>query len=60
MAIGAMCNYLQPDRPDIQYAIKEVCRLMSRPTPRAWEMLKPIGRYLEGKPCLIWRYAWQA
>ena len=23
--IGAMCNYLQPDRPDIQYATKEVC-----------------------------------
>ena len=25
-AIGARCNYLPPDRPDIQYAVKEVCR----------------------------------
>ena len=33
---------------------------MSRPTARAWEMLKRIGRYLKGKPRLIWRYAWQA
>ena len=58
--IGAMCNYLQPDRPDIQYAVKEVCRQMSRPTLRSWEMLKRIGRYLKGKPRLIWRYDWQA
>ena len=28
-AIGARCNYVQPDRPDIQYAVKEMCRLMS-------------------------------
>ena len=29
-AIGARCKYLQPDRPDIQYATKEVCRRKSR------------------------------
>ena len=33
--IATRCNYLQPDRPDIQYAVKEACRLMSRPTARA-------------------------
>ena len=49
-AIAARCNYLQPDRPDMQYAVKEVCRLMSRPTARAWETLKRIGRYLKGAP----------
>ena len=37
--IASRCNYLQPDRPDIQYAVKEVCRLMSKPTPKAWEMI---------------------
>ena len=57
--IGARCNYLQPDRPDIQYATKEVCRIMAKPTPRAWEMLKRIGRYLKGRPRLVWRYDWQ-
>ena len=32
---------------------------MSRPTARAWEMLKRIARYLKGKPRLIWKYDWQ-
>ena len=32
---------------------------MCRPTARAWEMLKRIGRYLKGKPRLIWTYRWQ-
>ena len=52
-AIGARCNYLQPDRPDIQYATKEVCKRMAKPTPRAWEMLKHIGRYLKGSPRVV-------
>ena len=25
-AIAARCNFRQPDRPDIQYAVKEACR----------------------------------
>ena len=57
--IAARCNYLQPDRPDIQLAVKECCRLMSRPTQEKWEMLKRIGRYLTGRPRLIWKYDWQ-
>ena len=32
---------------------------MSRPTARAWEMLKRIACYLKGKPRLIWKYDWQ-
>ena len=59
-AIGARCNYLQPDRPDIQYAVRQVCCQMSRPTTRAWEMLKRIGRYLRGRRRLVWKYCWQA
>ena len=58
-AIAALCNYLQPDRPDIQYAVKEVCRFTTKPTTRAWEMLNIIGRYLKGRPRLVWRYDWQ-
>ena len=33
--------------------------MMSRPTARSWEMLKRVGKYLRGKPRLIWRYGWQ-
>ena len=54
-AIAARGNYLLPDRPDIQYAVKECCRMMSRPTARSWEMLKRIGKYLKGKARLIRR-----
>ena len=57
---AARCNSLQPDRLDIQFAVKEVCRLMSRPAARAWLLLKRIGRYLNGRPRLVWRYCWQA
>ena len=46
-AIGARCNYLQRDSADIQYSVKEVCRLMSRPTTQSWEMLKRVGQYLK-------------
>lgn len=31
-SIAARCLDLSPDRPDIQYAVKEVCRQMATPT----------------------------
>ena len=55
-ALVARCNYLQPDRPDIQFAVKEACRMMSKPNKNSWEMLKRIGRYLKGKPRLVWNF----
>ena len=58
--IAARCNSLLPDRPDIQFAVKEFRRLMSRQTPRAWELLKRVGRYLKGRPRLVWKYDWQS
>ena len=30
-AVAARSNYLAADRPDIQYAAKEVCRRMAKP-----------------------------
>ena len=32
---------------------------MSRPTPRAWELLERVGRYLKGRPRLVWKFDWQ-
>ena len=32
---------------------------MSRPTPLAWELLKRVGRYLKGRPRVIWPHDWQ-
>ncbi len=30
--VSARANYLSADRPDIQYAVKEICRGMAKPT----------------------------
>ncbi len=58
-SIAARCNYLAADRPDLMYAVKEVCREMAKPTVGAWKKLKRIGRYLVGKPRTVLRYDWQ-
>ena len=51
-ALAARANYLSADRPECQYAAKEVCRWMSAPTELAWQALKRLGRFLLGKPRL--------
>ena len=53
---AARANYLSADRIDCQYACKEVCRSMSSPTEQSWKALKRIGRYLCGKPRLVYSY----
>lgn len=45
--IVARANYLAADRVDIQFAVKELARQMSRPTIRAWKALKRPGMYLK-------------
>ena len=58
-AAAARANYLSADRVDIQFAAKEVCRWMSKPTKNAWAALKRLCRYLVGLPRMIFRYAFQ-
>ena len=52
-ALAARANYLSQDRPDIQYATKDLCREMSSPTVRSWTGLKRLGRYLLDHPRLV-------
>ena len=59
-ALAARCNYLSMDRPDMQFAVKEACREMARPTAGAWSRLERIGQYLKGRPRLIWHFDWQS
>ena len=47
--VGARSNYLAPDGPEIQYASKEVCRFMLKPTDQRVATLMRLGRYLEGR-----------
>ena len=57
--VAARASYLAMDRPDIAYAVKEVCRGMAAPQVRHARLLKKIGRFLVGSPRLIWEYQWQ-
>ena len=47
-AIVARANYLAQDRTDIQFAVKELARRMSKPDEEDWKALKRLGRYLVG------------
>ncbi len=58
-ALAARANYLAQDRPDIQFATKEVCRSMANPQLGDWQKLKRLVRYLKGKPRVIYNMHWQ-
>ena len=58
-AITARGLYIAQDRTDIQYAVKELSRWMSKPTLRDWRMLKRLGRYLVDKTREVMLYGYQ-
>ena len=55
-ALAARANYLAADRPDVGYAVKELCRDMSAPRKSSQAKLKRLGRYLLEFPRLGWTY----
>ena len=58
-ALSARLNYLAQDRPDLQYAVKEVARRMACPTQKDWLLMKRVGRYLLGAPRAVQEFTWQ-
>ena len=58
-ALAARCNFLAIDRPDIQFAAKEISRHMSNPRRSDWNAVKRIARFLKGKPRLVHYFRWQ-
>ena len=54
--LAARANYLAQDRPDLQFAVKELCREMSTPTTRSWKRLKRVARYLLQYPVLSYGF----
>ena len=50
---SARGNYMGPDRPETQFAVKECCRRMSGPTEVALKALKRVGRFVEGHQRLV-------
>ena len=58
-ALAARANFLAIDRPDISFAVKELCRGMARPTKHDEVALKRVARYLIGKLRMILHFGWQ-
>ena len=56
---AARANYLAADRLDCQFAAKEICRWMAKPSMSSWGSLKRLCRYLVGLPRLVHVYQWQ-
>ena len=57
--MSARLNYLSVDRPELQFAAKEICRDMSSPNDKSWDKLKRVVRYLVKRPRGVIRYDWQ-
>ena len=55
-SIAARANDLSADRPDIIYAVKDLCRGVAKPTKGHWLKLKHLGRYLIERGGTIMRY----
>ena len=58
-ALAARANFLAQDRPDIQYAVKEIARRMSTPSEDDWILIKRLARYLVGAPRAVLNFYWQ-
>ena len=55
-ALAARANYLSQDRPDINFATKELCREFSAPNQKSYLRLKRLVRYLVGLPRLVYKF----
>ena len=56
----ARLNFLSSDRLDIQYAVKEASKHMSRPQLHHWSLLKRSGKYLIDAPRVVQTFRWQS
>ena len=57
---AARANYLAMDRIDCQYASKEICRYMAKPTAHAWKALKRLCRYYRSAPRIVYEFRKQS
>jgi hypothetical protein len=58
-ALAARLNYLAQDAPEIQFAAKEVCRDMAKPTQDSWRKLKILARFVLEREAVVWQFEWQ-
>ena len=57
--MSARGNYLSQDWPDMSFSTKELCRYVAVPNNASFARLKSLGRYLVGRPRLVYKYAFQ-
>ena len=55
-ALSARGNLLAQDRADINFSSKELCREFAQPKHSSYDKLKRVGRFLVGKPRLLYDY----
>ena len=56
--LSARGNFLAQDRVDISFATKELCREFAAPANSSLARLKRLGRFLLGKPRLVYLFNW--
>eukprot|EP00971_Amphidinium_carterae_P300960 5980043-Amphidinium_carterae.1 len=59
-SIAGTLMYLAQDRPDIQYATKEVLRGMSEPEQSHLTKAKRVVKYLQRVPLVRWKFVYQS
>ena len=58
-AVAARGNYLGQDRMDVQFAVKEISRLMSKPEAQDWRAAQKLARYLKDHQRVVLAYKYQ-
>ena len=54
--VSARSMYLGPDRPEMLYASKEVCREMSEPSVGGLDKITRIAKFLHARPRVVWEF----
>ena len=55
----ARANYVSMDRPDIAFAVKGLCKRMSKPTERDWGHLLRLGKFVSARKRAVQLFTWQ-
>ena len=51
--VAATANFIAQDRPDVKFAVEELCRDMAKPTFASWRKMKKLARYFKGQPRIV-------
>ena len=57
--MAARLNFLSLDCPNLQFAVKQCSKEMSKPVRGSWKRLKKVARYLVGVERVVWEFDFQ-